>query len=145
MAFEAAFLALLISLAYLALTGLSPGGIIVPSYLVLFLHNPERIAGTAAAALLTLACFKLASRHLILFGRRRFVFMVLGAALWTLAWGRAFPSILPGAMEYRVIGWIIPGLIANSSERQGVLLTGCALVTVTIVAYVAASILGLRA
>jgi poly-gamma-glutamate biosynthesis protein PgsC/CapC len=143
MAFEAAFLALVIALGYMALTGLSPGGIIVPSYLVLFMHDPGRIAGTVAAALLTLLCYKLASRYLILFGRRRFVFMVLGAGLWTLVWLRLFPSILPGAMEYRVIGWVVPGLIANTSERQGLLLTGCSVATVTVVAHLAATMLRL--
>jgi hypothetical protein len=32
-----------------------------------------------------------------------------------------------------VIGWVVPGLIANHFERQGVLITTAGLVTVTVV------------
>jgi poly-gamma-glutamate biosynthesis protein PgsC/CapC len=136
MGYEISLVALAVSLLYLGVTGLNPGGIIVPSYVVLFMTQPPRIAGTLAAAILTLACFKIASRFLILFGRRRFVFMVTVSAFWTVLWVRLFPGFAPGALEFQVIGWIIPGLIANASERQGVLLTGSSLVTVTIAAWV---------
>jgi poly-gamma-glutamate biosynthesis protein PgsC/CapC len=136
MGYEVSFLALAISLLYISVTGLNPGGVIVPSYLVLFLNQPPRIAGTLAAAILTLLCFKIASRFLILFGRRRFVFMVMASAFWTLLWLRLFPGLVLGAAEFQVIGWIIPGLIANASERQGVILTGSSLVTVTVAAWV---------
>ena len=35
-------------------------------------------------------------------------------------------------MEFAVIGWVIPGLIANHMERQGVVVTTASLVLVTI-------------
>ena len=145
MGYEVPFLALLLALAYMSLTGLSPGGIIVPSYMVLFLHEPRRIAATLAAAVLTVICCRIAERYLLLFGRRKFVFILLTAALWTLLWLRLFPAVLPGAMEFRVIGWVIPGLIAYAGARQGVLVTASSLVTVTMAAYVLARILRLAA
>ncbi len=135
MEYEASFLGLMISLLFIGLTGIYPGGVIVPSYLALFLDSPGRIAGTLVVALLTLLCYKLASNYLILFGTRRFVFMVLVAGAWTLAWLRWFPSLLPGSLEFRVIGWIVPGLIANNLEKQGVLVTTASLATVTVVTY----------
>jgi gamma-polyglutamate biosynthesis protein CapC len=135
MEYEAAFLGVLASLLFIGVTGLHPGGVIVPSYLVLFMHTPERIAGTLLVSLLTLLCFKVASRHLILFGTRRFVFMLLVAGLWTLLWLRFFPALLPGSIEFRVIGWIVPGLIANSFEKQGVLVTTASIATVTVAVY----------
>ena len=141
MGYEVSFLALVLALGYMSLTGLSPGGIIVPSYLVLFLHEPQRIAATLAAALLTLICYRVAEHYLILFGRRRFVFILLTAAVWTLLWLRLFPAALPGAMEFRVIGWVIPGLIAYASVKQGVVPTVSSLATVTMVAYVGARML----
>ena len=52
MGFELPFIGLLISLIFTGITGLFPGGIIVPSYLVLFYNQPARIAGTLIAALL---------------------------------------------------------------------------------------------
>jgi len=135
MRYEISFVGLIISLVFIALTGYYPGGIIVPSYLVLFVDQPERIAGTLAAALLTMISFKIASRYLILFGRRRLVTMILVSGLWTFVSLKLFPAILPASLEFRVIGWVIPGLIANQFERQGVLITTACLVTVTAVIY----------
>jgi len=39
------------------------------------------------------------------------------------------------SLELRVIGWVIPGLIANHYERQGVVVTTAALITVTVIIY----------
>ena len=135
MGYEITFLGLLVSLLFIGLTGLYPGGIIVPSYLVLFINQPARIAGTLIVALLTLLCFKLVSQYLIIFGRRRFVFMILVGGIWTFLWLQIFPVIFPASVEFRVIGWVIPGLIANHFERQGVVVTTAALVTVVIGVY----------
>ena len=135
MGYEITFLGLLVSLLFIGLTGLYPGGIIVPSYLVLFINQPERIAGTLIAAWLTLLCFKLVSQYLIIFGRRRFVFMILVGGIWTFLWLQIFPVIFPASVEFRVIGWVIPGLIANHFERQGVVVTTAALVTVIVAVF----------
>jgi len=136
MSYELTFLGLLLSLLYVSVTGFYPGGIIVPGYLVLFIDQPARIAGSLIVAILTLLCFKLASQYLILFGRRRFVFMVLVGGIWTLLWLRMLPILFPLSLEFRVIGWVIPGLIANNFERQGIIVTTASLATVTVVTYV---------
>ena len=135
MGYEITFLGLLVSLLFIGLTGVYPGGIIVPSYLVLFINQPARIAGTLIAALLTLLCFKLVSQYLIIFGRRRFVFMILVGGIWTFLWLQIFPVIFPASAEFRVIGWVIPGLIANHFERQGVVVTTASLITVIVAVY----------
>lgn len=132
MGFELPFIGLLVSLAVIGLTGVYPGGIIVPSYLVLFLSEPERILGTLVAAGLTLAVYLVASRWLILFGRRRFVFLILVGGLWSILWRVLFPALFPLSVEFTVIGWVIPGLIANHFERQGVLVTLGSLLTATV-------------
>lgn len=130
--FEIAVIGLLASLGFIWRTGVYPGGIIVPSYLALFLYEPQRIAGTMLAALLALAAYRVASRWLILFGRRRFVFLVVAGGVWALLWLESFPYLFPTSVEYRVIGWVIPGLIANQLDRQGVAVTTASLVTVTV-------------
>jgi len=135
MSYEFSFLGLLVSLIFTGLTGLYPGGVIVPGYLVLFAGQPERIAGTLIAALLTFGCFRIAERYLLVFGRRRFVFMVLTGGVWTFLWLQISPALFPLSLEFRVIGWVIPGLIANNFERQGVLITTASLVVVTAAAY----------
>jgi poly-gamma-glutamate biosynthesis protein PgsC/CapC len=132
MGFEIPFIGLLISLAFTALTGLYPGGIIVPSYLVLFIQEPARIAGTLIAALLAMGIYRLCSGWLILFGRRRFVFLILAGGMLAFLGHQVLPILFPTSLEFRVIGWVIPGLIANHLERQGVVVTMAALVTVTV-------------
>ncbi len=69
--------------------------------------------------------------------------MILVAGLWTLLWLRFFPALLPGSLEFRVIGWIVPGLIANNFEKQGVLVTAASLATVTVVVFFLSQILRL--
>lgn len=135
MGYELTFIGLLLSLFFIGAIGVYPGGIIVPGYLVLFIHQPERIGGTLIAALITVYCFKMASRYVILFGRRRFVFMILVGGIWAFLGVSLFPFILPGSMEFRVIGWVVPGLIANNFERQGVWVTTAALATVTVLTF----------
>ena len=132
MGLELPFLGLLLSLAFIALTGVYPGGIIVPSYLVLFLSEPLRLSGTLGAALLTCGVYLVASRWFILFGRRRFVFLIFVGGLWALFGQTVLPFIFPISVEFTVIGWVIPGLIANQMERQGVVVTTASLALVTI-------------
>ena len=145
MEYELIFVALLASLLFIGVTGFSPGGIIVPSYLVLFINQPSRLLGTLVAALLTYLCYRLASRYLIIFGRRMFVFMVLVGALWAFCWLQVFPVFYPGSLEFRVIGWVVPGLIANNFEKQGVLITTTSLITVTVAVYLVGILIGLVA
>jgi poly-gamma-glutamate biosynthesis protein PgsC/CapC len=135
MGHETAFLGLVLSLGFIELTGLFPGGVIVPSYLVLFAGEPARIGGTLGAALVAFAAYRLVSRRLILFGRRRLVLMILFGGVVSFALTRMAPFLVPASAEFRVIGWVIPGLIANQFERQGVLITVAALATVTAAAY----------
>ncbi len=143
MEYELTFIGLLLSLLFIGITGIYPGGIIVPSYLVVFLGQPERITGTLITALLTFLCYKVISRYVILFGRRRFVFILLTAGLWVYIWYTLFPVLVPQAMEFRVIGWVIPGLIANHFERQGIIITTCSLITVTVIIFIVGKIISI--
>lgn len=130
MGYEIMFIGLVLALGYVSLTGYYPGGIIVPGYLVLFADQPYRMAGTLVAALLTLALYSLASRHLILFGKRRFVVLILLGALFALLLSFLTPLLFPASFDYRVIGLVIPGLIAGNFERQGIAITTASLAIV---------------
>lgn len=123
MGYELLFLGLVLALVFISVTGYYPGGIIVPGYLVLFVAQPGRMAGTLLAALVTLGIYALASRYLIIFGKRRFVFLILAGAVCSLVISRILPGLFPASIDYRVIGLVIPGLIAGSFERQGVAIT----------------------
>ena len=118
MAVEALLVGLVLALLWAEATDISPGGIIVPGYLALYADRPLRLLATLAAALLTLAAYRFLARRLILFGRRRFVLMVLTGALLSQAWFLLLPRLFPAPLELRVIGWVIPGILASNLARQ---------------------------
>jgi gamma-polyglutamate biosynthesis protein CapC len=115
---ETLLVGLVVALLWAEVTDISPGGLIVPGYLALYLDRPLRVAATLAVAFLTLALYRLLARRLILFGRRRFVLTVLVGAVLSQAWLLVLPRLFEAPVELRVIGWLIPGILASSLARQ---------------------------
>jgi poly-gamma-glutamate biosynthesis protein PgsC/CapC len=120
---ETLLVGLVVALLWAEVTDISPGGLIVPGYLALYLDSPLRLVATLAVALLTVALYRLLARRLILFGRRRFVLMVLLGAVLSQAWLVALPRLFEAPVELRVIGWVVPGILASSLTRQKALPT----------------------
>jgi poly-gamma-glutamate biosynthesis protein PgsC/CapC len=120
---------LAVALIYAEITGFVPGGLIVPAYLALYFDQPGRAAATLAAALLALGAYRLAAARLLIVGRRRFAFLLLAGALIGQAWLLLWPRLLAAPFDLRVIGWVVPGLIANSLARQKFWLTLASIAT----------------
>lgn len=131
MPLETLLIGLVLALLWAELTDVSPGGLIVPGYLALYLGQPLRVAATLAVALLTLAVYKGLARSLILFGRRRFVLMVLVGAALSQMWLLVAPGLVAAPAGLRVIGLIIPGILASSLARQKAVPTLASLVAVS--------------
>ena len=129
---EAIGIGLVISFLLTEWLGLSAGGLIVPGYFALFASYPERIAVSLVAALLTYGVLRGISQVTILYGRRRFMAAVLIGYLLGGVCRLLVADI--GLMTYdlRVIGYIIPGLIANDMVKQGVWKTVFAVLLVSI-------------
>src|SRR5712692_6240501 len=119
---------IVVSMLFYEKQNLVPGGVIVPGYVALTLDRPYLLLSTFAVAIATLFAVKIISNHLVLFGRRKFSFMMLMS--FVIAWAiqsivaislslSQVPSIGPTGV-FQVIGFIIPGLAANSMERQGI-------------------------
>ena len=106
-----------ISLLFSELTGLSPAGLVVPGYIALSLQTPRRVVYTLLIALLAWAAARLLSRWMILYGRRRFAVLILLSFLLNEL------IITAGLLPYDpgMIGVLVPGIIANEVEKQGVL------------------------
>jgi poly-gamma-glutamate biosynthesis protein PgsC/CapC len=143
MPFETVFIGVVVALLYTELTGIYPGGIIVPAFLSLTLDQPVRALVTVVIASLSVPIFRAASRYFILFGRRRFVVMVLLGGLGAQACWLVAPHLLPAAAPVRALGLVIPGLLANNLERQKFLPTLASLVTVAVITYFLGSLLKL--
>jgi len=115
---------LVISLVFSETLGLAAGGMVVPGYLALMMHEPLRILGTVAAALGTLGVIKLLARYTLVYGRRRIVITVLIGFLFGSLTRALFPVVLQDTpVDMRAVGFIIPGLMANWMERQGTVAT----------------------
>jgi poly-gamma-glutamate biosynthesis protein PgsC/CapC len=142
MPFETVFIGVVIALIYVEITGIYPGGIIVPALLALTLDQPVRALAVIVIAALSVAVYRLAARYFILFGRRRFVALVLLGGLWAQVWWLLAPSLFPAPAAVRVLGWVVPGLLANNLERQRFPPTLASLVTVAVLTYFVVS--GLR-
>lgn len=145
---ETFFLGVILALVYSELTGIVPGGIIVPAFIAATLDEPQRALITLITAFIAMALYRLASRFFLLFGRRRFVFLLLlGAFLSELSLylSRIYSPEKPLAFfsaEWRVVGLIIPGLLASNLERQKFWPSLASLITVTIMTYFLGQLFG---
>jgi gamma-polyglutamate biosynthesis protein CapC len=137
MVIETLLLGLILALLFAELTDISPGGIIVPGYIALHLDRPWRVLATLGAAFLCLLLYKLLARYLLLYGRRRFVLLLIAGAVVAQAWALALPGLFAAPVEIRVIGWVVPGILANSLLRQKPLPVLGALAAVSVLTYFA--------
>ncbi len=135
MIFETLLIGLFIAVIYVEIMDVYPGGIIVPAYMALYLDQPLRVLATILIAFLSLYTYKLLSRFLILFGRRRFVLMVLLGAVWAQIWFFLLPHFFSSPLGLRAIGWLIPGLLANNLEKQRLVPTLASMVVVSITTF----------
>ncbi len=110
------------SLLFHEIFGLAAGGIVVPGYIALNFHDPFKLAGTLIVSLAAWMCIRIISQFVFIYGRRRMVIAVLLGFIFGILSRFAFTSdtldVFGGKLE--AIGYIIPGLIANWMERQGV-------------------------
>lgn len=125
---------IVVSLLWYERKNLSPGGVIVPGLVALYLvTNPLLVFYTLITSFLTMLTVRALSKHVILFGRRRFsvVMLVSFGIAWaveTLA--QPYQSLSIG---FQVIGFIAPGLVANEMGRQGTVKTLYTLAAISIV------------
>ena len=104
--------------------GVTAGGIIVPGYIAMNLESPERLVITFGVSILTFLIIKLLSKFIMVYGKRRLVLaLLIGFLLGYLSRSENMITAGLGTTDFIVIGNIIPGLIANWMDRQGVLRT----------------------
>ncbi|MCS5551249.1 MAG: poly-gamma-glutamate biosynthesis protein PgsC [Candidatus Neomarinimicrobiota bacterium] len=115
-------LGIILSLVLSEALGVTAGGIIVPGYISLFLHQPVQVFSTFFVAILVWLIIKGLSKVMFLYGKRRIVLaLILGFFFGYLS--RIIYVDTESIQSVAVIGNIIPGLIANWMDRQGVVRT----------------------
>lgn len=127
MYYEIVLVGVLVSLLFTELTGFSPAGLIVPGYIALNLQTPRRVIYTLAVALMAWGLGKLLGKVMILYGRRRFAVMIL------LSFAINLVIVRSGVLAYDpgMIGVLVPGIVAQEMEKQGIVKSLLSLAVVT--------------
>ena len=135
-------LGVLLSLLLVETMGVTAGGLIVPGYIALYLHQPSMVIITFLIALLTFSIIQFLSKYMLIYGKRRIAMSILlgfllGFSIKTwLAYlinpvnqnfnfnmVESYFLTISNSGKDSVIGHIIPGLIASWMDRQGVIRT----------------------
>ena len=112
-------LGIILSLVLSETLGVTAGGIIVPGYIALYLHHPIQVVITFLVAILVWGIIQGMGNIMFLYGKRRIVLaLILGFFFGYITRNFLFMPAEIGSVA--VIGNIIPGLIANWMDRQGV-------------------------
>ncbi|MBS4177907.1 poly-gamma-glutamate biosynthesis protein PgsC [Lederbergia citrea] len=117
-------LGVILSLIFAEKTGVMPAGLVVPGYLALVFDQPVFMLMIFSISLLTFLIVNYGiSRITILYGRRKFAAMLVTGIALKLIFDFFYPILPFEIYEFRGIGVIVPGLIANTIQKQGVVLT----------------------
>ncbi len=111
---------LAVSLLFSEYFGVNPGGMVVPGYLALVCDDIGQmliIFGVCLMVYLTVE--HVLPRFVILFGRRRFVATLIVSVILKLTLELLYPALPFAVLEFRGIGVVTPGLIANCCAKQG--------------------------
>ena len=115
-------LGIVLSLILSESLGVTAGGIIVPGYISLYLHQPLQVLITFVVAAIVYGIIHLLSKVMLLYGKRRLVLaLILGFFMGYISRHYIYSPF--DNLSFAVIGNIIPGLIANWMDRQGVVRT----------------------
>ncbi|MDP8201460.1 MAG: poly-gamma-glutamate biosynthesis protein PgsC [Candidatus Tenebribacter burtonii] len=133
--FEVAIgLGVLISLFFLETFGAAAGGIVVSGYVAMHLHQPITILATLSISIIVFIIVKFIGKFMFIYGRRRMVITVLLGFIigWMARYYGIFAN-LSSSYSVNVIGFIIPGLIANAMEKQGIIKTLSVMVVAAVI------------
>ena len=97
--------------------GVTAGGVIVPGYIALYMHEPFKIIITFSVSLLVLFIIRFLSNYIFIYGKRRLVLSLI------LGFFFGYLSKIYLDSDLSSIGNIIPGLLASWMDRQGALKT----------------------
>ncbi|MFA5719817.1 MAG: poly-gamma-glutamate biosynthesis protein PgsC [Acholeplasmataceae bacterium] len=117
---EIIIIGIIVSIIFYELTGLSPGGIIVPGLLVLYINQIDRVIYTVIISIITVYAVRLLSKHVLIYGKRRFAVMILVSILMHLLTALLLKSLSISMLNISIIGITISGLIANEMYKQSI-------------------------
>jgi poly-gamma-glutamate biosynthesis protein PgsC/CapC len=135
---ELIIVSLMVSIIFSDITNIIPGGIIIPFYFVLYLYDPVKIAATVLTSIVCVFIIKFLSRYTILYGRRKFaMYLIIGIIIKIIFTYIYFGNSYMFYNLSMTIGYVVPGILGRTMERQGIILTlGALTIVVLIVAII---------
>lgn len=112
--------------------GLASGGLVSAGYLAFFFNQPYRILSTIILAIIVFGSIKALEQVLFIYGRRRFACCVLLGIIYAWILNDILVSSTFITEDIRIIGYVVPGLIANDMLKQGIFKTLAVLIIITI-------------
>ena len=132
---ELLILGVIVSIVFYELTDITPGGLVVPGLMVAYIGQPLRMVYTLLVAIAAYYLVKLLSRRFLIFGKRRFVLLIIISFVLHVAF-----NLLIGAFSLNLtsiaislVGYTVSGIIANNMFKQGVVKTSLSLAIVVCV------------
>src|SRR5699024_5309892 len=117
----ALIIGVLLSLLFAEKTGIVPAGLVVPGYLALVFDQPVYVAMELLISIITYLIVNYGvARSPILYARRKSAAMLTVGIALKLIFDYFYPIMPFEIYECRGIGVIVPGLIANTIQKQGV-------------------------
>ncbi len=122
----------LVSIIFYEITDITPGGIIIPGLLVLYLSSPLRMGYTVFIAILAYFIVKLLSKKFLIFGKRRFALLIIVSLFlhYGINLGVGLFTNNLSTFAVSLIGYTAAGIIANNMSKQGVIKTSISLAIV---------------
>ena len=112
MLYSTVALSVIFSFLTMELTGILTGGMISAGYLAYWIGEPLRILSTLLMSILIALILRLSRHFLILYGRRRFMLSILLSTFSVFIVEKSYFFLSSLSFDLRIIGYIIPGLIA---------------------------------
>jgi poly-gamma-glutamate biosynthesis protein PgsC/CapC len=131
------FVGIVLSLIFAEKFGITPAGMVVPGYLALIFDQPVMLLSVLIISCITYFIVNhCISKYVILYGRRKFAAMILTGMILKFFFDLIYPLTPFEMVEMSGIGIVIPGIIANTIQKQGVIITLSSCMLLTCITYV---------
>lgn len=131
------FVGVVLSLIFAEKFGINPAGLVVPGYLALIFDQPIMLLSVLIISCLTYFIVSNGiSKWVILYGRRKFAAMILTGIVIKFIFDLLYPLTPFEMVEVSGIGVVIPGIIANTIQKQGVVITLSTTMLLTCITYI---------
>ena len=131
------FVGVVLSLIFAEKFGINPAGLVVPGFLALIFDQPIMLLSVLIISCLTYFIVSNGiSKWVILYGRRKFAAMILTGMVIKFIFDLLYPLTPFEMVEVSGIGVVIPGIIANTIQKQGVVITLSTTMLLTCITYI---------